>query len=77
MAHRDTRQFSHRSPGTSKNSCIGGGTTAYISRSFGFADSEHEEARLEEAGRSRTRERVRLWYVALTRARDLLLLPRQ
>jgi ATP-dependent exoDNAse (exonuclease V) beta subunit len=24
-----------------------------------------------------TRERVRLWYVALTRARDLLLLPRQ
>ena len=43
---------------------------------LGFADTEYEETMLEEAAEL-TRERVRLWYVALTRARDLLLLPRQ
>ena len=43
---------------------------------FGYAGSEHAEARLEEL-EEQDRERVRLWYVALTRARDLLLLPRQ
>ena len=43
---------------------------------LGFADTEYEETMLEEATEL-TRERVRLWYVALTRARDLLLLPRQ
>ena len=42
---------------------------------FGYADSEHAKARLEEL-EEQDRERVRLWYVALTRARDLLLLPR-
>ena len=43
---------------------------------FGFADPEHAEARQEEV-QELDRERMRLWYVALTRARDLLLLPRQ
>ena len=43
---------------------------------LGFADTEYESTMLEEAAEL-TRERVRLWYVALTRARDLLLLPRQ
>ena len=43
---------------------------------LGFADTEYEKTRLEEA-EELARERVRLWYVALTRARDLLLLPRQ
>lgn len=43
---------------------------------FGYAGSEHAEARLQEM-EEQDRERVRLWYVALTRARDLLLLPRQ
>ena len=43
---------------------------------LGTADTEYERTMLEEAAEL-TRERVRLWYVALTRARDLLLLPRQ
>ena len=41
-----------------------------------YADTEYEETMLEEI-EELNRERVRLWYVALTRARDLLLLPRQ
>ncbi len=43
---------------------------------LGYAGTEYEEAMLEEV-EELNRERVRLWYVALTRARDLLLLPRQ
>ena len=43
---------------------------------LGFADTEYEETMLEEIAEL-NRERVRLWYVSLTRARDLLLLPRQ
>ena len=43
---------------------------------LGYAGTEYEEAMLEEI-EELNRERVRLWYVALTRARDLLLLPRQ
>ena len=35
----------------------------------------HAEAR-EEEGRAERRQRLRLWYVACTRARDLLVLPR-
>lgn len=42
---------------------------------LGYAGSEYEETMAEEI-MELTRERVRLWYVALTRARDLLLLPR-
>jgi superfamily I DNA/RNA helicase len=45
-------------------------------RMFGFPSPDYVEVRDEEA-RELERERVRLWYVALTRARDLLLLPRQ
>ena len=41
----------------------------YPSRDYGRVREEEEE--------ELQRERVRLWYVALTRARDLLLLPRQ
>ncbi len=44
--------------------------TAYLSSPV------YEEVRKEEE-RELLAERVRLWYVALTRARDLLLLPRQ
>ena len=44
--------------------------TAYLS-SPGYAEVRKEEERELLA------ERIRLWYVALTRARDLLLLPRQ
>ena len=43
---------------------------------FGFPSPGYETVRQEETGELRC-ERTRLWYVALTRARDLLLLPRQ
>ncbi len=43
---------------------------------FDFPGPEYERVKLEENAELRY-ERVRLWYVALTRARDLLLLPRQ
>ena len=43
---------------------------------FGFPSSDYEKVCQEETEELR-RERIRLWYVALTRARDLLLLPRQ
>ena len=42
---------------------------------FGVAPAGHEAARNEEKAELR-RERVRLWYVATTRARELLVLPR-
>jgi len=41
-----------------------------------FASPDYAAVKQAEAGELR-RERVRLWYVALTRARDLLLLPLQ
>ena len=43
---------------------------------FGFPSPGYETFRQEETEELR-RERIRLWYVALTRARDLLLLPKQ
>jgi hypothetical protein len=43
---------------------------------FGFPNLDFEAVSQEETVAVR-RERVRLWYVALTRARDLLLLPKQ
>ena len=43
---------------------------------FGLSSLDYETVRQEENEELR-RERIRLWYVALTRARDLLLLPRQ
>ena len=43
---------------------------------FNFPSLDYETVANEESGELR-RERVRLWYVALTRARDLLLLPKQ
>ncbi len=43
---------------------------------FEFPSLDYEAVSNEEAEESR-RERVRLWYVALTRTRDLLLLPKQ
>ena len=43
---------------------------------FGFPSPDYDSVHQAEAEELR-RERVRLWYVALTRARDLLLLPRQ
>ena len=43
---------------------------------FDFPSPDYEGVAREEGGELQ-RERVRLWYVALTRARDLLLLPRQ
>ena len=45
-------------------------------RVFDFPSPEYDSVYQEESEELR-RERVRLWYVALTRARDLLLLPRQ
>ena len=42
---------------------------------FGVAPTGHEAARDEE-GAELARERVRLWYVAATRAKELLVLPR-
>lgn len=45
-------------------------------RVFGFPSADYNVvAQAEQA--ELIRERVRLWYVALTRARDLMLLPRQ
>jgi ATP-dependent exoDNAse (exonuclease V) beta subunit len=43
---------------------------------LGEAGPDHELVKNEERAQLR-RERIRLWYVALTRACDLLLLPRQ
>ena len=43
---------------------------------FEYPSRDYERVR-EEEKEELQRERVRLWYVALTRARDLLLLPRQ
>ena len=43
---------------------------------FNFPSLDYEVVKNDEGEESR-RERVRLWYVALTRARDLLLLPKQ
>ena len=45
-------------------------------RVFGYPSPDYETVRHEEDEELR-RERIRLWYVALTRARDLLLLPKQ
>ena len=45
-------------------------------RVFDFPSLDYDSVAQDEAEELR-RERVRLWYVALTRARDLLLLPRQ
>ena len=45
-------------------------------RIFGFPSLDYETVRQKETEELRL-ERIRLWYVALTRARDLLLLPRQ
>lgn len=45
-------------------------------RVFGYPSTDYDTVTQDEHGEL-TRERVRLWYVALTRARDLLLLPRQ
>jgi ATP-dependent exoDNAse (exonuclease V) beta subunit len=45
-------------------------------RIFGFPSPDYDSVLQDEQGEL-ARERVRLWYVALTRARDLLLLPRQ
>lgn len=43
---------------------------------FDYPSTDYETVAQDEQGEL-TRERVRLWYVALTRARDLLLLPHQ
>ena len=43
---------------------------------FGFPSPDFLAVHQEESDEL-SRERIRLWYVALTRARDLLLLPRQ
>lgn len=43
---------------------------------FDFPSLDYEAVSQDDAAALR-RERVRLWYVALTRARDLLLLPKQ
>lgn len=43
---------------------------------MGFAGPDYDVVKTDEKGQLQ-RERVRLWYVALTRACDLLLLPRQ
>ncbi len=45
-------------------------------RIFDFPSPDYDSVVQDEQGEL-ARERVRLWYVALTRARDLLLLPRQ
>jgi len=43
---------------------------------FGFSSADYDIVHHAETEAARC-ERVRLWYVALTRARDLLLMPRQ
>jgi ATP-dependent exoDNAse (exonuclease V) beta subunit len=43
---------------------------------FGYPSPEYDDVRSEELAQQQ-RERIRLWYVALTRAADLLLLPKQ
>ena len=43
---------------------------------FGFPSRDYDIVNLAETAAVRS-ERVRLWYVALTRARDLLLMPKQ
>ena len=43
---------------------------------FGFPSPDHATVQKQEH-EEQPRERIRLWYVTLTRTRDLLLLPRQ
>jgi exodeoxyribonuclease-5 len=45
-------------------------------RVFGYPSADYDTVAQSEQNEL-TRERVRLWYVALTRARDLLLIPHQ
>ena len=45
-------------------------------RMFGYSSNDYELVSQAEEEELR-RERIRLWYVAMTRARDLLLIPRQ
>lgn len=51
------------------------GTSHLYCKIFGAAPSGHDQATSDEKDEI-ARERVRLWYVAATRARDLLILPR-
>nr|WP_069052264.1 UvrD-helicase domain-containing protein [Bosea sp. RAC05] len=51
------------------------GTQRLYCKIFGVAPGGHEQATSDEKDEI-ARERVRLWYVAATRARDLLILPR-
>lgn len=51
------------------------GTSHLYCKVFGVAPAGHDQATSDEKEEI-TRERVRLWYVAATRARDLLILPR-
>lgn len=54
---------------------IESGTGRIFMPVFGVAPSGYEEAKAAEV-EERERERVRLWYVAATRARELLVLPK-
>lgn len=51
------------------------GTSHLYCKVFGVAPAGHDQATSDEKEEI-ARERVRLWYVAATRARDLLILPR-
>ena len=54
---------------------IAGDTKTIFLPIFGIAPAGYEDAKAAEVA-ERERERVRLWYVAATRARELLVLPK-
>ncbi len=54
---------------------IDGDTNTIFLPIFGVAPAGYEEAKAAEVA-ERERERLRLWYVAATRARELLILPK-
>jgi ATP-dependent exoDNAse (exonuclease V) beta subunit len=63
-------------PNTDKEFIYRGSDDTIHFKVCGYPNLDYEEA-VQQESQEIGRERVRLWYVALTRARDLLLLPRQ
>jgi len=75
MANRNSDQFNHRPPVRYEFPYRRRDDSVHF-RVFGYPSADYETVAQDEQAEL-ARERVRLWYVALTRARDLLLLPRQ
>ena len=74
VAHRRAHQHHDAGDGTRDSAVTDRASGRFYCPVFGVAPTGHEAARDDE-GAELDRERVRLWYVAATRARELLVLP--